>query len=198
MGIPHRKTTEDEADDETESRTAQRSSSGDKSPRVGRGRRPAPAPHRRSPPLADSRRAESVNPPQISTCVTCLVRIRTRSETLGSSAALSDPGGRGAGMARFEVNGKSVQGVDLLRRRHWASRLDFWPFLALYALWLLLAVPALDFSDALIVLAALSAAHILAFLFTAWSVDFRAFVGYSKASCLSILNPSSQHYPYLF
>ncbi|GJM88530.1 hypothetical protein PR202_ga04604 [Eleusine coracana subsp. coracana] len=85
-------------------------------------------------------------------------------------------------MARFEVNGKSVQGVDLLRRRYWASRLDFWPFLALYALWLLLAVPALDFSDALIVLAALSAAHILAFLFTAWSVDFRAFVGYSKAS----------------
>lgn len=91
-------------------------------------------------------------------------------------------------MARFEVNGKSVQGVDLLWRRHWASRLDFWPFLALYALWLLLAVPALDFTDALIVLAALSAAHILAFLFTAWSVDFRAFVGYSKASSLSILN----------
>ena len=88
-------------------------------------------------------------------------------------------------MARFEVNGKSVQGVDLLRRRYWASRLDSWPFLALYALWLLLAVPALDFTDALIVLAALSAAHILAFLFTAWSVDFRAFVGYSKASCLT-------------
>ncbi|OEL17438.1 putative manganese-transporting ATPase PDR2 [Dichanthelium oligosanthes] len=79
-------------------------------------------------------------------------------------------------MARFEVNGKSVQGVDLLRRRYWASRLDFWPFLALYALWLLLAVPALDFTDALIVLAALSAAHILTFLFTAWSVDFRAFI----------------------
>jgi manganese-transporting P-type ATPase len=101
-------------------------------------------------------------------------------------------------MARFEVNGKSVQGVDLLRRRHWPSRLDFWPFLALYALWLLLAVPALDFTDALIILAALSAAHILTFLFTAWFVDFRAFVGYSKASRLSILNPSSQHYPYLF
>ncbi|AQK85838.1 putative manganese-transporting ATPase PDR2 [Zea mays] len=95
-------------------------------------------------------------------------------------------------MARFEVNGKSVQGVDLLRRRHWPSRLDFWPFLALYALWLLLAVPALDFTDALIILAALSAAHILTFLFTAWFVDFRAFVGYSKASRLSILNPSMQ------
>ncbi|XP_062179368.1 probable manganese-transporting ATPase PDR2 isoform X1 [Phragmites australis] len=96
-------------------------------------------------------------------------------------------------MARFEVNGKSVQGVDLLRRRYWPSRLDFWPFLALYVLWLLLAVPALDFTDSLIILAALSAAHILAFLFTAWSVDFRAFVGYSKASRLSTLNPSSQH-----
>ncbi|KAK3138820.1 hypothetical protein QOZ80_5AG0373800 [Eleusine coracana subsp. coracana] len=91
-------------------------------------------------------------------------------------------------MARFEVNGKSVQGVDLLRRRYWASRLDFWPFLALYALWLLLAVPALDFADALIVLAALSAAHILAFLFTAWSVDFRAFVGYSKVKDIRAAN----------
>ncbi|EMS47412.1 putative cation-transporting ATPase [Triticum urartu] len=79
-------------------------------------------------------------------------------------------------MARFEVNGKSVEGVDLLRRRHWTARLDFWPFLALYALWLLLAVPALDFTDALVILGVLSASHILAFLFTAWSVDFRAFV----------------------
>uniref|UniRef100_A0A0A9CI02 P5A-ATPase transmembrane helical hairpin domain-containing protein n=1 Tax=Arundo donax TaxID=35708 RepID=A0A0A9CI02_ARUDO len=91
-------------------------------------------------------------------------------------------------MARFEVNGKSVQGVDLLRRRYWASRLDFWPFLALYALWLLLAVPALDFTDAFIVLAAVSAAHILAFLFTAWSVDFRAFVGYSKVKDIHAAN----------
>ncbi|CAN6346903.1 unnamed protein product [Urochloa humidicola] len=91
-------------------------------------------------------------------------------------------------MARFEVNGKSVQGVDLLRRRYWASRLDFWPFLALYALWLLVAVPALDFTDALIILAALSAAHILAFLFTAWSVDFRAFVGYSKVKDIHVAN----------
>ncbi|KAK3135708.1 hypothetical protein QOZ80_5BG0422460 [Eleusine coracana subsp. coracana] len=91
-------------------------------------------------------------------------------------------------MALFEVNGKSVQGVDLLRQRYWASRLNFWPFLTLYALWLLLAVPALDFSDALIVLAALSAAHILAFLFTAWSVDFRAFVGYSKVKDIRAAN----------
>jgi cation-transporting ATPase 13A1 len=88
-------------------------------------------------------------------------------------------------MARFEVNGKSVEGVDLLRRRHWTARLDFWPFLSLYALWLLLAVPALDFTDALVILGVLSASHILAFLFTAWSVDFRAFVGHSKARLLS-------------
>ncbi|KAL5203124.1 hypothetical protein ABZP36_014076 [Zizania latifolia] len=91
-------------------------------------------------------------------------------------------------MARFEVNGKSVQGVDLLRRRHWASRLDLWPFLALYALWLLVVVPALDFTDALVILGALSASHILAFLFTAWSVDFRAFVGYSKVKDIRAAN----------
>ncbi|KAG8085503.1 hypothetical protein GUJ93_ZPchr0010g7703 [Zizania palustris] len=71
-------------------------------------------------------------------------------------------------MARFEVSGKSVQGVNLLRRRHWASRLDLWPFLALYVLWLLVVVPALDFTDALVVLGVFSAFHILAFLFTAW------------------------------
>ncbi|KAG8068811.1 hypothetical protein GUJ93_ZPchr0005g15800 [Zizania palustris] len=94
----------------------------------------------------------------------------------------------GAGMARFEVNGKSVQGVDLLRRRHWASRLDLWPFLALYALWLLVVVPALDFTDSLVILGALSASHILAFLFTAWSVDFRAFVGYSKVKDIGAAN----------
>uniref|UniRef100_I1PVH6 Cation-transporting ATPase n=1 Tax=Oryza glaberrima TaxID=4538 RepID=I1PVH6_ORYGL len=97
-------------------------------------------------------------------------------------------------MARFEVGGKSVEGVDLLRRRHWASRLDFWPFLALYALWLVVVVPALDFTDALVVLGALSASHVLAFLFTAWSVDFRAFVGYSKARHLSTPQfPQSSH-----
>nr|AAT85208.1 unknown protein [Oryza sativa Japonica Group] len=97
-------------------------------------------------------------------------------------------------MARFEVGGKSVEGVDLLRRRHWASRLDFWPFLALYALWLVVVVPALDFTDALVVLGALSASHVLAFLFTAWSVDFRAFVGYSKARHLSTpQSPQSSH-----
>uniref|UniRef100_A0ACD5THA0 Uncharacterized protein n=2 Tax=Avena sativa TaxID=4498 RepID=A0ACD5THA0_AVESA len=91
-------------------------------------------------------------------------------------------------MARFEVNGKSVEGVDLLRRRHWTARLDFWPFLALYALWLLLAVPALDFTDALVILGVLSAFHILAFLFTAWSVDFRAFVGHSKVKDVHAAN----------
>jgi hypothetical protein len=53
-------------------------------------------------------------------------------ETHGSSAVLSNLGGRGAGMTQFEVNGKLVQGVDLLRRCHWALHLDLWPFLMLY------------------------------------------------------------------
>lgn len=83
-------------------------------------------------------------------------------------------------MARFDMNGKVVQGVDLLRRRHWPWRLDVWPFAIIYALWLLLVVPSLDFTDALIVLAGLAVAHILELLFTAWSVDFGAFVQFSK------------------
>jgi manganese-transporting P-type ATPase len=83
-------------------------------------------------------------------------------------------------MARFDVNGKVVQGVDLLRRRHWPWRFDVWPFAIIYALWLLLVVPGLDFTDALIVLAGLAVIHILVLLFTAWSVDFRAFVQFTK------------------
>ncbi|KAG8085521.1 hypothetical protein GUJ93_ZPchr0010g7234 [Zizania palustris] len=99
------------------------------------------------------------------------------------SARSAAPAWRGS-----RVSGKSVQGVDLLRRRHWASRLDLWPFLALYVLWLLVVVPALDFTDALVVLGVFSAFHILAFLFTAWSVDFRAFVGYSKVKDIRAAN----------
>ncbi|KAJ4779402.1 Cation-transporting ATPase [Rhynchospora pubera] len=82
--------------------------------------------------------------------------------------------------ARFDVNGKVVQAVDLLRRRHWPWRLDVWPFAIIYALWLLLVVPRLEFTDAMIVLAGLAVTHILVLLFTAWSVDFRAFVQFSK------------------
>ncbi|EHA8591262.1 hypothetical protein COCNU_scaffold039443G000040 [Cocos nucifera] len=84
-------------------------------------------------------------------------------------------------MARYDVDGKVVQGVDLLKRRHWTWRLDVWPFVILYSIWLFVAVPSLDFTDALIVLGALAVAHILVLLFTAWSVDFRCFVQFSKA-----------------
>lgn len=83
-------------------------------------------------------------------------------------------------MARFDVDGKVVQGVDFLKRRHWTWRLDVWPFAILYFIWLFVAVPSLDFTDALIVLGALAVAHILVLLFTAWSVDFRCFVQFSK------------------
>ncbi|KAJ3676324.1 hypothetical protein LUZ60_003736 [Juncus effusus] len=83
-------------------------------------------------------------------------------------------------MARFDVNGKSVQGVDLLRRRNWPWRLDVWPFAVIYLIWLSVVVPSIDFTDAMIVLAALAVMHILVLLFTAWSVDFRVFVQFSK------------------
>jgi hypothetical protein len=54
-------------------------------------------------------------------------------------------------------------------------------------------VLTLDFTDALVVLCALSASHVLAFLFTARFVDFRAFVEYYKASlpARAPLGPSS-------
>ncbi|KAG1327783.1 hypothetical protein COCNU_01G017170 [Cocos nucifera] len=89
-------------------------------------------------------------------------------------------------MARFHVDGKVVQGVDFLKRRHGTWRLDGWPFAILYAIWLFVAVPSLDFTDALIVLGALAVLHILVLLFTAWSVDFRSFVHFSKVFCVGL------------
>ncbi|KAG9156521.1 hypothetical protein Leryth_006508 [Lithospermum erythrorhizon] len=83
-------------------------------------------------------------------------------------------------MTRFHVGGKVVDIVDLLRRRHWLWRLDVWPFSIIYGVWLLAIVPSLDFMDALIVLGTLVLMHILVFLFTVWSVDFKCFVQYSK------------------
>ncbi|KAK9170624.1 hypothetical protein Syun_002764 [Stephania yunnanensis] len=83
-------------------------------------------------------------------------------------------------MSRYHVDGKVVQGVDLLKKRHWPWRLDVWPFAILYTIWILTVVPSVDFSDALVVLAGLLAFHVLALLFTAWSVDFRCFVQFSK------------------
>ncbi|KAL0307698.1 UNVERIFIED_CONTAM: putative manganese-transporting ATPase PDR2 [Sesamum angustifolium] len=83
-------------------------------------------------------------------------------------------------MSRFHVGGKVVDTVDLLRKRHWGWRLDMWPFTILYGVWLAAVVPSLDFGDASIVLGGILAFHVLVFLFTVWSVDFKCFVQYSK------------------
>ncbi|GLU21395.1 hypothetical protein SLE2022_375370 [Rubroshorea leprosula] len=85
-------------------------------------------------------------------------------------------------MSRFHVGGKVVDKVDLLRKKHWAWRLDVWPFAILYVLWLTIVVPSIDFGDAAIVLGGLVALNILVWLFTAWSVDFKSFVHCSKAN----------------
>ncbi|XP_060218254.1 probable manganese-transporting ATPase PDR2 [Lycium barbarum] len=83
-------------------------------------------------------------------------------------------------MTRFQVGGKVVESVDLLKKRHWSWRLDVWPFVILYGVWLITVVPTLDIADAFIVIGALVAFHSLVFLFTVWSVDFKRFVHYSK------------------
>ncbi|XP_043708473.1 probable manganese-transporting ATPase PDR2 isoform X2 [Telopea speciosissima] len=83
-------------------------------------------------------------------------------------------------MSRIHIDGKVVEWVDLLKKRHGLWRLDVWPFAILYACWLLTVVPSIDFGDAVIVFGGLVAIHILVLLFTAWSVDFRCFVQYSK------------------
>ncbi|XP_009590998.1 putative manganese-transporting ATPase PDR2 isoform X1 [Nicotiana tabacum] len=83
-------------------------------------------------------------------------------------------------MTRFQVGGKVVESVDLLKKRHWSWRFDVWPFFILYGVWLLTIVPSLDIADGFIVLGALVAFHVLVFLFTVWSVDFKRFVHYSK------------------
>ncbi|KAL6574387.1 putative manganese-transporting ATPase pdr2 [Orobanche hederae] len=85
-------------------------------------------------------------------------------------------------MSRFHVGGKVVDTVDLLQKRHWAWRLDTWPFTILYGVWLSAVVPSLDFGDASIVLGSIVAFHMLVFLFTVWAVDFKCFVQYSKVS----------------
>lgn len=85
-------------------------------------------------------------------------------------------------MSRFHVHGKVVDTVDLLRKRNLPWRFDVWPFAILYAVWIIVGVPSLDFLDALIILGGLVAVHVLVFLFTVWSVDFKCFVQYSKVS----------------
>lgn len=83
-------------------------------------------------------------------------------------------------MSKFHVGGKVVDGVDLLRKKQKLWRLDVWPFAIIYALWLAMIVPSLDITDALIVFGGLVTFHILILLFTAWSVDFKCFVQYTK------------------
>uniref|UniRef100_A0A5B6ZWT1 Putative manganese-transporting ATPase PDR2 isoform X1 n=1 Tax=Davidia involucrata TaxID=16924 RepID=A0A5B6ZWT1_DAVIN len=85
-------------------------------------------------------------------------------------------------MSKFHVGGKVVDSVDLLRKRHLSWRLDVWPFAIIYAAWLITIVPSLDIIDASIVFGGLVAVHILVFLFTVWSVDFKCFVQYSKVN----------------
>ncbi|KAL2347135.1 hypothetical protein Fmac_001135 [Flemingia macrophylla] len=83
-------------------------------------------------------------------------------------------------MSTFHVGGKVVDRVDLLRKKHWPWRLDVWPFAIAYGAWLSAILPSLDFVDAAIVFGALVALHILVWLFTGWSVDFKCFAHYSK------------------
>ncbi|KHN31223.1 Putative cation-transporting ATPase [Glycine soja] len=83
-------------------------------------------------------------------------------------------------MSSFHVGGKVVDQVDLLRKKRWPWRLDVWPFAILYGAWLSTILPSLDFIDAAIVFGALVSLHILVFLFTGWSVDFKCFAHYSK------------------
>ncbi|WCJ42338.1 Endoplasmic reticulum transmembrane helix translocase [Euphorbia peplus] len=85
-------------------------------------------------------------------------------------------------MSRFHVGGKVVESVDLFKNKHWAWRLDVWPFAIIYMVWLATIVPSIDFSDATIVLGGIVALHALVWLFTSWSVDFNCFVQYSKVN----------------
>ncbi|KAF5751762.1 putative cation-transporting ATPase [Tripterygium wilfordii] len=85
-------------------------------------------------------------------------------------------------MSRFHVGGKVVDSVDLLKKKHWGWRLDVWPFAMLYGLWLIVIVPSIDFVDAAIVLGVFFALHVLVWLFTAWSVDFKCIAHYSKVN----------------
>ncbi|KAK7350766.1 hypothetical protein VNO77_09701 [Canavalia gladiata] len=83
-------------------------------------------------------------------------------------------------MSSFHVGGKVVDRVDLLRKKRWPWRLDVWPFTIIYGAWISIILPSLDFVDAAIVLGALFSLHILVWLFTGWSVDFKCFAHYSK------------------
>ncbi|KAI4351376.1 hypothetical protein L6164_005746 [Bauhinia variegata] len=91
-------------------------------------------------------------------------------------------------MSSFHVGGKVVDRVDLLRKKEWPWRLDVWPFAISYLTWIATILPSLDFVDAAIVLGGLVALHILVWLFTSWSVDFRCFAHYSKVKSIHDAN----------
>ena len=83
-------------------------------------------------------------------------------------------------MSKFYIHGKVVDTVELLRKRHLPWRFDVWPFAIIYAVWIVALISRLDIFDAFIVLGGLVAVHVLVFLFTVWSVDFKCFIQYSK------------------
>lgn len=95
----------------------------------------------------------------------------------GVGFATCSPPSAGMGLA---AEGKIVQQVELYKWRSTIWRLDVWPFLGAYVAWVLGVATRLDSTDAGIVLAALAILHILTFLFSAWSVDFRCFSQASK------------------
>lgn len=82
----------------------------------------------------------------------------------------------------FLVEGKVVDRIELLRWKSWPWRLDILPFAILYFVWLLAILPSIDFVDAAIALGAFVILHILTWLFTYWSVDFRCFIQATKVN----------------
>jgi hypothetical protein len=91
--------------------------------------------------------------------------------------------GEGRGVAEgmgLAAEGKIVQQVELYKWRSTIWRLDVWPFLGAYVAWVVGVATRLDSTDAGIVLAAIAVLHVLTFLFSAWSVDFRCLSQASK------------------
>lgn len=84
------------------------------------------------------------------------------------------------------AEGKIVRLVELYKWRPTPWRLDVWPFIGLYIGWVLGVATRLDATDAGIVLAGLTILHILTFLFSAWSVDFRCFVQATQVRALTL------------
>ena len=81
---------------------------------------------------------------------------------------------------RFNVGGKVLERVDSIRKKKWPWWLDILPFAIFYAIWMVTILPGIDIVDALIILGGLVSIHVLASLFTVWSVDFKCFTQYRK------------------